>query len=245
MVKQKTVYNFFKFLEDKRGEKMPFRVKLIGNYHKFTEGELHIEGSLHLDTISQGSNTTKLPDNLKIEGNLNISNSKIKRLPDGLKVGGSIVGIESELEYIPDNFTVFGVLFLTGSKKLKMLPKNLEVHKSLYISDTGIKRLPDDIKIGGSILAANSKLEYIPDNFSVITINAISSELKFIPDNLTLLNDLVLNRTNVKSIPNNLKIGGNFHCGETPLQQKYTREQIKKMIEDKGGYVKGDIFFYT
>jgi hypothetical protein len=37
-------------------------------------------------------------------------------------------------------------------------------------------------------------------------------------------------------------VGGNLYLQNAPLSKKYTKEQIKQMIEDNGGYVKGNIY---
>jgi len=37
-------------------------------------------------------------------------------------------------------------------------------------------------------------------------------------------------------------VGGNLDLENTPLSEKYTEEQIKQIIEDNGGYVKGNIY---
>jgi hypothetical protein len=37
-------------------------------------------------------------------------------------------------------------------------------------------------------------------------------------------------------------VGGFLNLRNTPLSKKYTKEQIKQMIEDNGGYVKGNIY---
>jgi hypothetical protein len=37
-------------------------------------------------------------------------------------------------------------------------------------------------------------------------------------------------------------VGNYLFLQNTPLSKKYTKEQIKQMIEDKGGYVKENIY---
>jgi len=37
-------------------------------------------------------------------------------------------------------------------------------------------------------------------------------------------------------------VEGNLYLENTPLSKKYTKEQIKQMIEDNGGYVKENIY---
>jgi hypothetical protein len=48
--------------------------------------------------------------------------------------------------------------------------------------------------------------------------------------------------TKITSLPNNLTVGGYLYLYYTPLAEKYTKEEIKRMIEDKGGKVRGDIY---
>jgi hypothetical protein len=81
---------------------------------------------------------------------------------------------------------------------------------------------PEDLNIKGDLDLANTRIESLPDNLKV-------GEW------------LVLNNTAIDSIPNNLKVEGDLFLIKTPLAKKYTKEQIRSMIEDKGGYVKGNI----
>jgi len=37
-------------------------------------------------------------------------------------------------------------------------------------------------------------------------------------------------------------VGGSLSLDQTPLAEKYSKEQIRQMIEEKGGKVKGAIF---
>ena len=53
--------------------------------------------------------------------------------------------------------------------------------------------------------------------------------------------DLNLFGTPITLLPNNLKVGGDLELGHTPLSKKFTSEEIKQIIKDKGGYVKGEI----
>jgi hypothetical protein len=43
-------------------------------------------------------------------------------------------------------------------------------------------------------------------------------------------------------LPNNLKIGYNLYLINTPLSKKYSKEEIRKIIEDKGGSVGMNIY---
>ena len=49
--------------------------------------------------------------------------------------------------------------------------------------------------------------------------------------------DLDLYDTPITSLPDNLKVGGFIDLRNTPISKKYTKEEIRKMIEEKGGFV--------
>ena len=76
------IIQFFKYLEKKEGQKAPLKVKLLNpKEFKLTPDDLKVKGNLDL------SNTkiTSLPDNLKVKGYLNLNSTKITFLPDNLK----------------------------------------------------------------------------------------------------------------------------------------------------------------
>jgi len=45
-------------------------------------------------------------------------------------------------------------------------------------------------------------------------------------------------------LPNNLNIKRELTIRETPISAKYTKEEILKMIIDKGGSINGKIYSY-
>jgi hypothetical protein len=53
---------------------------------------------------------------------------------------------------------------------------------------------------------------------------------------------LWLAHTKITQLPNNLQVEKSLNLYNTPLAKKYSEDQIKQMIEDKGGYVKGGIY---
>ena len=69
--------NFFKYLEDKEGKKIPLSVKLLNpEQFKITSEDLEVGGNLDLDNTS----ITSLPKDLKVGGDLTLFNSKIQNL---------------------------------------------------------------------------------------------------------------------------------------------------------------------
>ena len=78
------IYNLFKFLEDKKGKKIPFKLKLIHAPETIKKEDLNVKGNLNL----RDTKISSLPDNLTVEGNLDLRDTEITSLPDNLKVGG-------------------------------------------------------------------------------------------------------------------------------------------------------------
>ena len=102
--------------------------------------------------------------------------------------------------------------------------------------------LPDNFTVKGSLDLSFSKIAKLPENLKVgINLLVRDTEITILPDNLQVGSDLKIFSTKISTIPNNLKVGHDLIATNTPLVEKYTAEQIRKMIEDKGGYVGGKI----
>ena len=73
------------------------------------------------------------------------------------------------------------------------------------------------------------------------SLNLASTPISSLPDNLTVKGNLYLTNTPISSLPYNLTVGGSLFLVKTSLAEKYSEEQIRKMIEEKGGKVEGTI----
>lgn len=100
------VINFFKFLEDKVGRRVPLKLKLLNDPESITEKDLYVYDDLDLSD----SGIKALPDNLTIRYSLDLTYCPIKTLPKNLKVGGNLVLYESEIESLPKDLEVEGDL---------------------------------------------------------------------------------------------------------------------------------------
>jgi len=85
-----------------------------------------------------------------------------------------------------------------------------------------IKELPDNLEVGDSLFLDNTPI-------------------KELPDNLEVGRNLGLRNTHIEKLPDNLKVGRDLFLQNTPLSEKYTEQQVKDIIEEKGGYVKNYI----
>jgi len=99
----------------------------------------------------------------------------------------------------------------------------------------------------GTKTPLKSKLIYAPDEITDEDLdvkgdlNLVYTKITSLPDNLKVEGYLDLENTKITSLPDNLKVGGFLDLRKTPLAKKHTKKEIKKMIEDKGGYVKRGI----
>lgn len=75
------VINFFKFLEDKVGRKLPLKYKALHDPHSITDDDWHVQGTIDLrDTF-----VTTVPNNLDIQGGLNLDNTLVTTVPTDIK----------------------------------------------------------------------------------------------------------------------------------------------------------------
>ena len=102
---------------------------------------------------------------------------------------------------------------------------------------------PKDLNIKGSLDLVNTKITSLPNNLKVDGyLDLRDTKIASLPNNLYVGGYLDLEDTRITSIPNNLEVGDSLFLYETPLAEKYTKEEIRKMIEDKGGKVKGTTY---
>jgi hypothetical protein len=118
-VKKETIRKIFDFLEKEENRKKPFIYKLTFN-ELITKEELVVDGDLNL----RDSKIESLPEGLKVGRVLDLANSNIKTLPEGLEVRRS--------------------LWLLGCWGLTSLPKGLKVGGSLYIYKTKLEKYSNE-----------------------------------------------------------------------------------------------------
>jgi len=102
MSNPQTIYNIFKFLEDKRNKPIPLRVKLIHAPETLTKNDLFVEGNLNL----QYTKIKSLPDNLHVNGVLHLGNTPISKLPRGLKVDYDLFIYNTLITSLPEDLKV-------------------------------------------------------------------------------------------------------------------------------------------
>lgn len=132
------------------------RLKCLPEYF-VVPGHLTLEGCRHLKC---------LPNHLSVGGTLDISNTKITCIPDTVELY-SLCAQNSLLKSLPEHFILKGYLDLSGSRKILRLPTWLVVELFLNISESSIREIPGSSQIGGGIIAFDSDLRLLPDNYEV------------------------------------------------------------------------------
>ena len=101
----------------------------------------------------------------------------------------------------------------------------------------------DDLTVKGDLDFSNTQITTLPDNLTVDgTLDLSNTPITSLPDNLTVMWFLDLYNTPITSLPDNLTAEGDLDLRETPLSKKYSKDEIRKMIQDKGGNVEGNIY---
>ena len=140
----------------------------------------------------------------------------------------------------------------TGEERKRNHKVSVEKRIKKYIKDGGegnlnlrgtlIEKLPDNLKVGGSLDLSGTPIEKLPANLKVggyLHLN--NTPIEELPDNLEVGGGLYLMDTPIKELPDNLKVGGSLILRNTPLSKKYSKKEIRNMVKEKGGYIKGDI----
>ena len=107
------------------------------------------------------------------------------------------------------------------------------------------KKIQDYIKNGskGDLDLNNTPIDSLPSNLKTVGgwLDLSYTKISSLPPGLTVGGSLYLYNTQISSLPPGLTVGGDLYLSNTPIGRKHTKEQIRKMIEDTGGYVKGYI----
>ena len=148
----------------------------VGDGHPFFAGDLFLENS-EIKTLPDNlevdgflnlsfSQITELPSNLKLHGGLYLENTRIKSLPSTLtRVPGDLNLINSAIETLPDNLKVDGWLDLRNSD-IRELPKGLTVGYYLNLDNTQVSALPSDLRVNSRINFNETVVWRSPSNIS-------------------------------------------------------------------------------
>ena len=97
------IFNLLEFVASKNPKyKFPIEIKLLQFPKSITPEDLNVEGDINL----WYSYLKSLPDNLTVNGNLNIQDTPIKSLPNNLTVNGTLDIKSTNISSIPNKLNV-------------------------------------------------------------------------------------------------------------------------------------------
>ena len=112
-MKTETIEKIFKFLEKKEGKEIPLNWNLIERLETHPDG---IQYKHNGNLILLNRNITKLPNDLYVDGVLNLWGCKqLTKLPDKLHVTQSLTILRTSIEELPDNLYVGGSLYMANT----------------------------------------------------------------------------------------------------------------------------------
>ncbi|MGV0949075.1 MAG: leucine-rich repeat domain-containing protein [Azonexus sp.] len=124
------------------------------------------------ETISgadlQNSSLKALPDDLTVNGDLNVSGTKLKALPNNLTVNGSLIISNTAISALPPGLKVKGSLALSGTK-ITALPQGLKVG-NLDISNTPVAQLPGGLEVTERLNIAGTPITKIPNDMRAVKV---------------------------------------------------------------------------
>lgn len=120
----------------------------------------------------------------------------------------------------------------------QIFPEELEVGGDFAAFTNPKNPLPRVLKASGHITFQRLHRQTIlPETMQGTSIAFIDCDITQIPDNLTFPMFISIEGSTVAEIPKNMKTDGVFYCANTPLSRKFTAEEIKALITNRGGSV--------
>ena len=114
---------------------------------------------------------------------------------------------------------------LLNQDKFTFTKNELIVKGDLNLADTNVTSLPDGLQVDWNLnLTGCAYLDVLPNELKVGGVLYL------------------IGCTSLKSLPLGLKIGGSLYLRKTSLAELYNADEIRAMIEAKGGYVKWSIY---
>jgi len=138
-----------KILVPRRSKEDRSKNKLIADKQRIQK---YIKNGSKGDLDLNGSPITSLPDNLKkVGGDLFLSWTQITKLPNDLKVDGNLNLFRTPIKELPDDLKVGGNLDLSGTKLIS-IPSKLEIRGDIKI---GLDlEYPADVRFSRGVLSA-------------------------------------------------------------------------------------------
>lgn len=171
-----------------------------------------------------------LPNNLTVEGDLDLFHKRIRSLPKGLIVEGNLSIEGTDISVLPPDLIVKGCLS-AGLTSLEYLPDTLSFENDLLLNNTKITRLPDSLKVCGFLFLDNSSIQSLPDGLTVNGILDISgTSISELPAGLKVEGDLLAYGTQLSSLPADLEVEGDVHVNDTFIHTEPNCPKVSGLI---------------
>jgi len=165
------------------------------------------------------SSLTELPKGLKVKGVLAISGTKITEIPDDCECGVLDMCI-TNITKLPDNLVLENLY--TYNSPLTELPKGLKVKGTLSIANTNITEIPDDCEFE-SLDISSTRITKLRDNLILKSLDIQNTQLEKLPQNLVVFNTLIIDETNITSLPNDCLVRY-ISCGIEFNDERYEKD---------------------
>lgn len=139
----------------------------VGRLHLKSASINHLPDNLEAATINaSGARLATIGSGLKVFGDLILNGTQITKLPNDMEVGGIIQARQTLLRELPDGFVCKNDLDMTGSE-IESLPKGMKVGGWLTLHENDISTLPVDLSVGQSLVITHTGIREIPDSVSI------------------------------------------------------------------------------
>ena len=182
-------------------------------------------------------------ENLVVDGNLELSNTKIQTLPEGLEVKGWLNLRNTPIRSLPEGLKVGGGLNLSNTP-IQALPENLTVGEWIILNNTSIQALPENLTVGGGLDLSNTLIQALPENLTVGGgLDLSDTPIQALPENLTVGGGLYLSSTPIQVIPESLKVGDYIYLSNTKLSD--SQEELNHKVQKlQNGEYKENSYIY-
>jgi hypothetical protein len=178
------------------------------------ENIVRVEGDYDLNR----TRVETLPEGLAVTGSLNADHSQLKCLPKGLAVGKSLSVKNTRIRTLPYGFNVHGDLNV-ASTLITELPDGLVVLGDLDAHLCRIKRLPARLHLYGHVDLSGTELESLDDGSAFVSLDISNTPINALPQSLAVEGNLdARNCANLAEIGRNLQVGGSLDLERTSLK---------------------------
>ena len=151
-------------------------------------------------------------------------------------IGGDLDLRDSDIKSLGNLVRVEGDLYLRRCFNLQLLGDLEYVGGVLDLRDTKIETLGNLVRVEGDLdlescqnLESLENLEYVGG-----TLDLRRTDIETLGNLEYVGGDLILWRTDIKSLGNLVRVEGDLDLSGTPLSEKYTEDDIRKMVKVVG-----------